>query len=464
MNDPATPAAAQHFWQSDRGLLLTVTGLAFLTRLPFLGNGYGVDGDAWRLVRSGQTLWSSGDYHPSRLPGYPIPEAAIGLLAHGGPWLANGVTALLSALAVAFFALVMRRLGNRYAALAALAFALVPVVYVGSVQSMDYAWALAFAMAALYALVSERPLWAGVLLGLAGGCRVTSLSLLLPFATYLLWRPRAAGTGRALLRLIAPALLVFLAVYAVVLVSLGGDVLPTLTPTGRSWLDTLIRGTFGVWDVLGVLALAGALVATTVVALTRGAAAAYDGRGYGKVVTMSAVGVAVYALIYLRAPLDPSYLIPMVPFVLLLLARIPRQAFAALCVVLVASPFVFTLKDAPAGARFSRTVGLKGRIFVDRTRRAATLKSVKQTEAAGRRVAAPGLLVAGYYKPWLDVRDGGRVGELTVVMTITPAQLAAAQAAGMPVWYLPKVKDYVEHGSGVRLTAPAAQPLDLTAP
>jgi len=88
---------------------------------------------------------------------------------------------------------------------------------------------------------------------------------------------------------------------------------------------------------------------------------------------------------------------------------------------------------------------------------------VEQVEEAGRHVAAPGLLVAGYYKPWLDVLDGGRVGELTVVMTITPEQLAAAQAAGTPVWYIPKVKDYVEHGSGVSLTAPAAQPLDLTA-
>ena len=218
----------------------------------------------------------------------------------------------------------MRRLGNRYAALAALGFALVPVVYVGSVQSMDYAWALAFAMAALYALVSERPLLAGVLLGLAGGCRVTSLACCCrsrPTCCGGRARPgsgrgRACGAGAARL----PRFIRDRAGLA------RRRRVADPQPTNRThWFDTFIRGTFGVWDVLGVLAIVGALIATAVVALTRGAAAAYDGRGYGKVVAMSAVGVAVYALIYVRAPLDPSYLIPMVPFALLLLARIPSR-------------------------------------------------------------------------------------------------------------------------------------------
>ena len=62
-------------------------------------------------------LAQTGEYHPSRLPGYPIPELFLALLYHGGPWLTNGVSALLCA------------------------------------------------MAALYALVRERPLVAGALLG-----------------------------------------------------------------------------------------------------------------------------------------------------------------------------------------------------------------------------------------------------------------------------------------------------------
>ena len=446
---------------SDRGLFVAVTIVVFLTRLPFLYPGYGADPDAWRIVRAGKHLWQTGDYATSRLPGYPIPEVSMALLHHGGPWLTNAVTALISGVAAAFFALVMRRLRNGYAALAAVAFAMVPAVYVGSVQTMDYAWALAFAMASLYALVVNRPLLAGLLLGLAGGCRPTSLALLLPLLTFLAWRPRRPDWKRATAVLVAACGGAFLAVYAVVLAKRGLDVLPALEPTNRSALGTTIRATFEVWGVLGWLAICLALVGVAVSAARKGRRHAFNAVGYGRVIAMCVVALIVYVVLYLRAPLDAAYLIPVVPFALLLLARIRQQWFALICLTLLISPFLFSVTKAPRGSRLPRTVAVRGRVLVDHQRRVWALDYIERIELAGRAAAGPGVLVAGFNKPYLDVRDNGRLGELVVIEDITADELAAYRAEGQTVWVVPTVKQYVESATGIDFDESGAQLLDV---
>ncbi len=56
-----------------------------------------------------------------------------------------------------------------------------------------------------------------------------------------------------------------------------------------------------------------------------------------------------YFLLFLKLPLESAYLLPTLPFVLLLLAdALPRGSFRALCVALLVSPFLFTLRGAVA--------------------------------------------------------------------------------------------------------------------
>jgi len=289
-----------------------------------------------------------------------------------------------------------------------------------------------------------------------------------------LWPPRGRQAARRFLVFVAGSLAAFAAAYAIVVISLGFDVLPDLAPVRRTAVATAIRGTFDVWGVVGAVAIVAALIFAAVVAV-RGArdgghggsaadpAAAPVHPAYARVNAMSVTAVVVYAVIYLRAPLDAGYLIPAVPFVLLLLARIPRPAFATVCVALLLSPFVLAVKDAPPGSRFSRTVAPRGRILIDRQRRLGALRYVQRIEAATRDLQGPAVLVAGYYKPWLDVRDGGRIGQVTVVQDVTPEELAAYQAQGIDVWVEPKVKDYVENMTGAELDPPNARMLP-TAP
>ena len=148
--------------------LLTLLGipvLVFVTRLPFLSAGYGMDPDAWRVATIAHYLAHSGVYVASRLPGYPVQEFVSSLLSRGGPLALNPATAFCSALAVFFFILILRTLGCRDALLAGFALACLPVVYISSTISMDYIWALAFLLGATYMTLGRRPWLAGIFLG-----------------------------------------------------------------------------------------------------------------------------------------------------------------------------------------------------------------------------------------------------------------------------------------------------------
>ena len=158
-----------------------------MTRLPFLANGYGLDPDAWRVANAARLISQTGTYAASRLPGYPVQEITCSFFWQWGPIALNGLTALMSVLAVLFLMLILRHYGARLtdAILAGFALAFTPLFFLNSLCSMDYVWAVAFILGAWYVAVRQMPLLAGVLLGIATGCRITSLAMILPLAILL---------------------------------------------------------------------------------------------------------------------------------------------------------------------------------------------------------------------------------------------------------------------------------------
>lgn len=56
---------------------------------------------------------------------------------------------------------------------------------------------------------------------------------------------------------------------------------------------------------------------------------------------MCVLGIAIFVIAFLRLPLEAAYMIPIVPFVLLLIGLIlPKHLIAALSIVLLIAPFV----------------------------------------------------------------------------------------------------------------------------
>src|SRR6185369_16955454 len=97
-----------------------------------------------------------------------VQEWTCSRLWRGGPLALNGATAAASAVTVLFFGLSFLELGGGpWSAAAALALGFTPIVYIHSVDAMDYVWALSFSMVALWLTLRRSWLGAGVALGLA---------------------------------------------------------------------------------------------------------------------------------------------------------------------------------------------------------------------------------------------------------------------------------------------------------
>ena len=104
--------------------------LVFLSRLPFLANGFGIDGDSWSVAITAKQLHDTGLYVPSRLPGFPVHEFLCSLAVNYGYIGLNIISAFFSAAGVLFFALTLRVLRFKYVFLASVTLALVPVYYI----------------------------------------------------------------------------------------------------------------------------------------------------------------------------------------------------------------------------------------------------------------------------------------------------------------------------------------------
>lgn len=160
--------------QATTWWLVAAATTAALVGVPLLVSGPGNDLDVGNVFRSGRSIARHLDYVPSRAPGSPVHEAIVGVAdLIGGPLLAN----LTSLLAAAVLVVTLDRLlrdeglspGRRWAVAIVVAN---PWFLIAATSSTDYLFGLAFVLLAARALRADRAVLAGVLAGLAMGCRV----------------------------------------------------------------------------------------------------------------------------------------------------------------------------------------------------------------------------------------------------------------------------------------------------
>ena len=171
--------------------------LTLVAGVPLLVSGPGNDLDVKNVFRSGRSIVVEHRYEASRAPGAPVHELVVGLADRlGGPLLVN-----LTSLAAAVVLLVGldRLLGaeglgtQRRWAIAIVAAN--PWFVVAATSAVDYLFALAFVVWSAVALRAGRAVLAGVLAGLAMGCRVGSAMLILAMLVAELADRRALGGG-----------------------------------------------------------------------------------------------------------------------------------------------------------------------------------------------------------------------------------------------------------------------------
>ncbi len=319
-----------------------------LTRVPLLGNGYGSDDDAWRNIVAALHMRAAGHYIPSRVPGFPVFEALLVLLSPWG-WVATNAAAILAgAAAVWRFWCLLRRLEVRTPLLPALGFAFGAPMWVRVSQTMDYAFGLAFFIAAYEAALRRRHVWAGVLLALATGCRPSYALIVLAMGAFLVAR-RARGSDAARFGL------------GYALTAAGLFVPLFASPEGRGLHEHLLRhaahahvtihtaipvargAVVYLLGKLGALAAAFGLIAAGLRAAGRDRAPRVPaGAGSGDAEPRAAwvfelTSALLLAGFFLLIPYEDAYLLPLLPLALIGLGRALPRAWLALAMFAMAS-------------------------------------------------------------------------------------------------------------------------------
>lgn len=451
---------------NNRSLHLAVlAGTVLLTRLPFIFSGYGIDGDAWRVADAAFRIAETGSYVASRLPGYPLYEYLAALLYPLGAVALNTVSALMSLAAVLFFASILRRLGCRDVLLPSIAFALTPAFHINSVSAMDFSVGLALMLGSLYCTLDRRYLLAGLLLGMAVGSRMTWGAMLLPLM--ILAFAEENGFRRRHFILPLATLIVGGLWYLPPLFTYGweffsfADMFPPL-------IYALYLPTVGFWGTIGVVALS-TLVLLRVLAgknvpaersLSLDFSVGSVGRDRG-VPIASGVAVLLYLIAFIRLPHDASYLLPTLPFVLILLAAwLGRRRFLLLCIALSISPFFLFVDNHGAS--------VAGPILHDHYEREERLDYVERVLETTERLEGRNLVVTGDWFYPIEVlrreRRGGERGESGDAEFIAfpdSVETAAYRERGYEIRYLPDQERHIFRAYGYRLSDLGGRPLPV---
>ena len=330
--------------QNEKWQYLFLVIIVLITRLPFISDGYGLDGDAWSVAISAQHLHETGEYSASRLPGYPVHEYLCSLFVNYGYIGLNLLTVFFSVMAVLFFAMILKLLRFRYIFLASVTMSMIPVFYIHSTTTIDYIIAMSFVLAGMYFLLKEQIILAGIFIGLAIGTRITSGAMLIPFSILLIEYDGFKNNLRRILRLIIPALITGLILFIPVLNKYGLGFFTYYNVPYPSIAKVLYKFSIEVWGVIGLLGL---LISTVLLFLPEGITTKkflFPRSVNEKFVVAWLVTIDLYIIAFLKLPMESGYLIPLIPFVILLFGKyLYDKAFVFLCTMLILSSFVCTI-------------------------------------------------------------------------------------------------------------------------
>lgn len=360
--------------------ILIFTIVFFLSRIPFLNLGFGNDPDAWRIANSAFDLNHFLIYHTSRFPGYPLPEYVNSIFINYG-WLAtNSITMILTLISVLVFAKILKELEVENKGLIVITFAFLPILWINSVNTMDYMWAVTFIIISWYFILKKQYLMAGLMMGLAIASRPTSAILLIPFI-YLILTESEIKKG---LYFLFTSLAVSIALFSPLIFQYGIGFIsfyPTVV-----YINTVFNDFISSFGLLAVLVF--------IVLLVKSPKKAYNSIKTDNNVKFALFMVLLIIVLFIGSPYDTAYLLPAIPFALYFLSKVgSKRIFNILCIFLILNSFI----SVSLTFETSEIVG-KGIVFSDADDRAlltTTLEKVINTEFNNS------VIITGEYYPIL---------------------------------------------------------------
>lgn len=388
--------------------------LVFVSRLPFLSAGYGVEEDSWGIVLAGAHTYLTGIYEPSRFPGHPIHEFIYSAFPFHPEWFYNLFSAFFSAVAVLFFAFILKHLNFKHFFIASLAFAFTPVFYISSTYTIDFTWTIAFILISFYAFLKNQFVFCGIFLGLAIGCRITSGAMLLPFLIIFWEKNNLKQNVRIAAKILIPLMIVSIVSYLPLIVQFGSDFFMYYDqfpyPSMAKVFYKMIPGVFG---FMGVVAISICIVWIFINRNKFVKGELFEDGLSKKIVVSSFVVIVLFVISYFRLPQKSGYMITVIPFVILLFGYyLNSKLFNFLCSVLVLSSFFcsINLTDKLRGATYSRlaltfTISgqelffdpISGPIFSDYSKRLQKMKYTDEVLEHSNTMNKKTVVIAGWW-------------------------------------------------------------------
>lgn len=331
-------------WRDRPGLVVGVCTLAYL---PFTLLGHGTDIDVGNVLRAGRSWLDHGEYHLSRNPGAAVHEVGTAALEQvGGSVLVNLASVAFAALALWAVHDLVRRDGGRWPTWAVVVLATNPWFWIAATSMGDFVWALALALAGAAAAQRDRRVVAGLLFGLAIGCRASTVLLVV---AWLIAERSGASASRVSPRSVAVTAGIALAVGVLCFVPPWLEAGRTMSFLENEFPFAGVGVHLGRWVVKNV-AVVGPLAG---VVLVVGLRQAVGGLARWRVSTMARFAVLTIVLselLYFRFPFKPLHLLPVVAGLALLVGASPlvtRRWLAVLVAAQLAGGLVGTTLAAP---------------------------------------------------------------------------------------------------------------------
>ncbi len=442
-----------------------------VTRLPLLWNGYGSDPDAWRVANVGYTVWTTGSYEMSRPPGYPLHELiSAPLVALGGSLLSNTATIVATLILIVAFA--------RWAAsatqnppLATTALAFLPLLWMNSAMTMDYVWSLLFIVLSLSALDRGRTMTSAVFMGIAAGFRLSNIVVAIAFCIMIWMEHRSPKRiAQFLLGSIVTTIVAFIPVVATYgfaeWLHLSQSQLGRVRPPFPE--QVLL---FGYRIVYSVGLIAFTAVVWVFLANRKKIRQLIHNRDVRFVVYATAVFVLVAQFFFL--PLDRSYLLPALLFILLIVERVAAKGQFVVFVLTVVS-FAFINIDlightGVERGRWGLTIK-PGVLFEEITKRNKQLRnreSVAFVPLKGKSIVMTGTDASFWFENpfverdtaevWKDFTDpvvrSKRNRDVAFTSVLSREELRIVKEIGYSVYCVEEMKDYIESVVGYTLQA-----------
>lgn len=331
---------------------ITIIVIVLLSRLPFIFNSLGTDLDAWREVYTGKLLHENHIYTVSRFPGYPFPEFLYSLVYLYPYWTINLLSVLFTIGCCLYLFKILNSVKAKHSFLITLVFPFVPIIYLNSTVAMEYNWSLFFLLGCTYYLLNKNIWFSALLFGLMVSTRFNNI-IFFPGFVFLsyIYSEKDIKKGIQFSTLSFLFTCIF---FSPVILKYGTNFSPNYTNAEVSLASAISLSTLYLYGTIGMVGI----ILGLIIQLFQ--------EGYHKIKILSNNRLAIFSIIiivsnlifFIKYPLEAGYLIPSVPFILILLQYIMNEKLIKFILfALFLSPFLIHIT--------AKKIQLTGGIFIN---------------------------------------------------------------------------------------------------